>query len=113
MILESSDIALIIYIGFMVFAWFISYIFASKMIKKTGLFGSQVFIASAINLCLDVCAIIAWSFFSWSVNEFIFFGGLMLGLGVIVVSEVILLIVLFVKKKQMLQAYNNNAKGIR
>ncbi|MBS4539455.1 hypothetical protein GOQ27_13345 [Clostridium sp. D2Q-11] len=106
--LERSDIALMIYIGFMIFAWSIGYIFDSKMIKKTGLFGSQTLIVSVINFSIGFCVILGWFFFSWGVNEFIFFGGLILGIGMLVASQVALLILLLVKKKQMMQIYNNN-----
>jgi hypothetical protein len=108
MSLENNDIALTIYVTFMIFALLISYCFASTMIKKTGLFGLQTFSASAINFVLGICAILGWFFFSWGVNEFMFFGGLMLGLGMLAVSEAILVIALFVKRKQILQSYNDN-----
>lgn len=39
-----------------------------------------------------------WVFFTWGVNEFIIFGGLILGLGLLVVSEAILMTILFFKR---------------
>jgi hypothetical protein len=106
--LENSDIALTIYVAFMVISLIICYGFASKMIKKTGLFGTQTIIASTLNLLLGVCAILGWFFFSWRVNEFMFFGGLVLGVGMLVISEAILIIVLFIRRKNFLQTYNSN-----
>lgn len=111
MILENSDLALAIYVAFMIVALFISYIFASTMVKRTGLFGPQTFAASIINLFFGICTILGWFVYSWKVNEFMFFGGLMLGFGMLLCSEVILLIVLFVKREQMLQAYNSNVNN--
>lgn len=108
MSLENNDVALTIYVVFMILALLISYFLASTMIKKTGLFALQTLSASMINFALGICAIIGWFFFSWGVNEFMFFGGLMLGLAMLVVSEAILVIVLFVNRKQILQSYNGN-----
>ena len=106
--LENSDIALTIYVAFMIISLIICYGFGSKMIKKTGLFGTQTIITSTLNLLLGVCAILVWFFFSWRVNEFMFFGGLVLGIGMLIISEAILIIVLFIRRKKMLQTYNSN-----
>ena len=108
--LENGDIALTIYVAFMVVSLIICYAFGSKMIKKTGLFGTQTIIASTLNLLLGFCGILGWFFFSWRVNEFMFFGGLVLGIGMLAISEAILIIVLFVRRKKMLQTYNSNIK---
>lgn len=110
MLLENVDRALTIYVAFMVVSLIICYGFGSKMIKKTGVFGAQTIIASTLNLLLGVCAILGWFFFSWGVNEFMFLGGLVLGIGMLVISEAILIIVLFVRRKKMLQTYNSNIK---
>jgi hypothetical protein len=108
MLLENNDIALGIYIIFMIGALAISYYLAATAIKKTGLFGAQTFIAAAINLFLGIMGILGWLFFSWGVNEFLFLGGLMLGAGLLVVSEVILIIALFAKRKQLLGVYKDS-----
>ncbi|KQL19934.1 hypothetical protein LIS82_16330 [Cytobacillus solani] len=76
-------------------ALFISFKYGSAMIKKTGLFLPQALIAGTINLALGVFGIMVWFFFSWKVNEFLFFGGLVLGLSLIVVGEVVLLSIFF------------------
>ncbi|MBS4192640.1 hypothetical protein KHA94_21090 [Bacillus sp. FJAT-49705] len=43
--LENGDVALAIYVVFMVVSLTICYGFGSKMIKKTGVFGTQTIIA--------------------------------------------------------------------
>ncbi|HHY74685.1 MAG TPA: hypothetical protein GX497_15945 [Bacillus bacterium] len=108
MLLENSDIALAIYVASIVISLIICYVFGSKMIEKTGLFGIQTIIASTLNFLLGICAIVGWFFFSWRINEFMFFGGLLLGVGLLIISEAILIIVLFIRRKKMLQTYNSN-----
>lgn len=105
--LENSDIALTIYVALMVISLIFSYMFGSKMIKITGLFGTHTIIASTLNLLFGFCAILGWFFYSWRVNEFMFFGGLVLGVGMLVMSEAILIIFLYSRRKTLLQAYNS------
>lgn len=109
--IQSSDIALFIYVAFMLVSLIICYLFGSKMIEKTGFFGAQIIIAITLNFFLDVCAILGWFFFSWRVNEFLFFGGLVLGIGMLVISEAILILVFFIKRKKILQNYNANLEN--
>ncbi|MFC0415088.1 hypothetical protein ACFFHH_06405 [Cytobacillus solani] len=52
-----------------------------------------------------------WFFFSWEVNEFLFFGGLVLGLSLIVVGEVVLLSIFLSKRKKWIQIYNDSLNG--
>jgi hypothetical protein len=100
------DFAITIYIIFMVGATFVSFKYGSTMIRKTGLFLSQALIAGTINLALGVLAIIGWFFFTWGVDEFLFFGGLVLGIGLLVVGEAVLITILFLKRKKWIQIYN-------
>ncbi|WP_010171229.1 hypothetical protein [Bacillus coahuilensis] len=104
--MSEIDIAMTIYIIFMIVATLISFKYGSTMIKKTGLFLPQALIAGTINLALGVFAIIGWFFFAWGVNEFLFFGGLVLGIGLLVVGEAVLLSTLFLKRKIWIQIYN-------
>ncbi|KUP09278.1 hypothetical protein Q73_03085 [Bacillus coahuilensis m2-6] len=104
--MSEIDIAMTIYIIFMIVATFVSFKYGSTMIKKTGLFLPQALIAGTINLVLGVFAIIGWFFFAWGVNEFLFFGGLVLGIGLLVVGEAVLLTTLFLKRKIWIQIYN-------
>jgi hypothetical protein len=87
----------------MIFATFLSFKYGSIMIRKTGLFLPQALIAGSINLALGVFAIIGWFFFTWGVNEFLFFGELVLGIGLLVVGEGILITILFLKRKKWIQ----------
>jgi hypothetical protein len=46
---------------------------------------------------------IGWFFFAWGVNEFLFFGGLVLGIGLLVVGEGVLITILLLKRKKWIQ----------
>jgi hypothetical protein len=76
---NKIDIAMAIYVSVLIAATFVSYKYGSTMIRKTGLFLPQAIIAGTINLSLGLLALLGWSFFTWGVNEFLFFGGLVLG----------------------------------
>ncbi|MCD5324395.1 MULTISPECIES: hypothetical protein [Pontibacillus] len=104
--MSKLDIAMIIYIIFMIVATFVSFKYGSTMIKKKGLFLPSTLIAGTINLVLGVFAILVWVFFTWGVNEFLFFGGLVLGSGLLVVGEAVLLTTLFLKRKKWIHIYN-------
>jgi hypothetical protein len=104
--MSEIDIAMIIYIIFMIVSTFVSFKYGSTMIRKTGLFLPQTLISGTINLALGVFAIIGWFFFAWGLNEYLFFGGLVLGIGLLVVGEAILITTLFLKRKQWIQIYN-------
>nr|WP_077215300.1 hypothetical protein [Bacillus dakarensis] len=67
----------------------------------------QTLIAGTINFALGVFAIIGWFFFAWGVNEFLFFGGLVLGIGLLVVGEAVLITTLILKRKKWIQIYND------
>ncbi|CRK80762.1 hypothetical protein [Neobacillus massiliamazoniensis] len=108
--LENGDVALVVYVVFMIISLIISYVFGSTMIKKTGVFGVHTFIASALNFLLGFFAILGWFNFSWHINEFMFFGGLLLGIVMLFISELTLILVLIIKRKKMIQIYNANVK---
>lgn len=101
--MNEIDIAMIIYVIFMLVSTFVSVKYGSIMIRKTRHFLPQALIAGTINLGLGVLAIIGWFFFAWGVNEFLFFGGLVLGIGLLVVSEAVLITILFLKRKNWIQ----------
>jgi len=104
--MSKIDIAMTLYIIFMVVATFVSFKYGSIMIRKTGLFIPQAFISGTINLALGVIAIIGWFIFTWGVNEFLFFGGLLLGIGLLAVGEAVLIATLFLKRKKWKQIHN-------
>lgn len=81
------------------------YIYASFMIGKTGLVIANCFIAVMINLAFSVTAIFSWFFFTWRINEFLFFGGLAMGMGISIASMTILIILLIFKRKKMLSKF--------
>jgi hypothetical protein len=108
--MNYNDIAMVIYIFLMVIAFFISYKYASFMIRKTGLFFAYSFIATMMNFMLLIMCMVGWFLFSWGVNEFLFFGGLYLSIIITLVSEFILFITLLVRRKVMLEIYCNNTQ---
>jgi len=101
--MNEIDVAMTIYVVFMIVVSFVSFKYGSTMIKKTGLFLPQAIIAGTINFTLGLFAIIGWFFFAWGVNEFLLFGGLILGIGILVVSEAALITVLILKRKKWVQ----------
>jgi glutaredoxin-related protein len=78
------------------------------MIRNTGLFFPQLFIAGTIIIAIDIIATIGWAYYAWGTNEFIFIIGIFLGLGSMVVSEVLLITILLIKRKNMIKAFNDN-----
>lgn len=105
------DIAITIYIIIMVIGFFISYKYGSFMIRKTGLFFPQLFIAGAIITVIDVLAIIGWWVFSWGTDEALWLFGILLGIGFLVISEVILIVILLIKRKRMMQIFNESVNN--
>lgn len=108
---NEIDIVMIIYVIFMIVATLSSIKYGSTMIRKTGLFLPQVLISGSINLAIDVLAILGWFFFTWRVNEFLFFGGLVLGIGLLVVGEAVLMTTLFLKRNKWIKIYNDSLKS--
>lgn len=92
----------------MVIGFFLGYKYGSFMIRKTGLFLPQSFIAVTIIIAIDILAIIGWSFFTWGTFEILFFFGILLGIGFLVISEVILIVILLIKRKRMIQIFNES-----
>ncbi|HLS09089.1 hypothetical protein [Lentibacillus sp.] len=103
----SSALAIIIFVLFIIIGLVLSYLYGWKAIKMTGWFGSQVFIASVINLFLCACAIFGWFLYSWNIDEAVFFGGLMLGTVLFMVGEAALIVTLFFRRQKLINAYHN------
>jgi len=101
-------IAFTIYIVMLVLGLFIGSKYGSYMIRKTGLFFPQLFIAGTIVIAIDSIATIGWAYFSWGTNEFISIIGILLGLGSMLVSEVLLITILLIKRKNMIKTFNDN-----
>ncbi|MEI5907964.1 hypothetical protein WAK64_12950 [Bacillus spongiae] len=104
--MNKIDIAMILYVIVLITATSVSYQYGSSMIRKTGLFLPQAIISATINLSFGLLALLGWSFITWGVNEFLFFGGLVIGVGLLVVGEAILISILFLKRKKWLQQHN-------
>lgn len=101
MTLEGNNSALIVYIIFIILSLVVSYFSGYKMIKMTGYFGSQVFLASVINLFLVACTIFGWFLGVWGTSGALFFGGLVLGLSLLVVSEAALITTMYLRRDKL------------
>lgn len=104
------DIAFTIYVFIIALAFLVGYRYSSYMIRKTGLFLPQTFIAGTIIIAIDIIAILGWSFYSWGTNEFIFIIGIYSGLGLLVLSEGILVTILLIRRKHLVQQFKGNIK---
>ncbi|RYG72348.1 hypothetical protein EU245_10760 [Lentibacillus lipolyticus] len=109
MTLEGSNVAITVYILFLLIALALSYLYAWKGMEITGLFGSQVFVATVINLFLGVCAIFGWFFYAWGISEALFLGGLVLGAVLLAISEAALIITLFVRRDKFMEAFHERS----
>lgn len=103
-----ADIAMMTYIIFIVAAFIVSFTYGSFMIRKTGFFLLYAIISVIISLGLGIFALLGWFLFSWGVNEFLFYGGLNMGAGLLVIGEVILFTVLCFKRREMIQTYQES-----
>ncbi|WGG44697.1 hypothetical protein [Rossellomorea sp. DA94] len=98
--MSKIDIAMTLYMIVLISAAFLSYMYGSKMIRKTGLFLSQTVISGFIYASLGLLAILGWSSFTFKINEFLFFGGLVLGIASLAVGEIILLVIFLLKRNK-------------
>ncbi|MCT8137797.1 hypothetical protein H1D32_08530 [Anaerobacillus sp. CMMVII] len=96
------DIAIMLYLFFIVLAFIGSYYYGSYMISKSGYFLLHSIIAVIMSLALGIFALISWIMFSWGTNEHLLFGGLSLGAGFVVVGVLLLVSILCVKRKDLL-----------
>ncbi|MFA9558279.1 hypothetical protein ACERII_13305 [Evansella sp. AB-rgal1] len=105
--MTETDIAMVIYISFLFLSFFLSLKYGTVMIRKTGLVLAQSIVAASINLVLGIIAIVGWFFYAWGVNEFLFFGGIVIGVIIIVTSLVVLSLTIFLRRKVLIK-YNEN-----
>ncbi|MDG5789237.1 hypothetical protein QA612_17395 [Evansella sp. AB-P1] len=107
--MTETDVVMTIYVVLITVAFVISLKFASTTIQKTGTFLPQAIIAGTLNLVFMIAILIGWYLYAWGINEFLFFGGIVLGVGLLILSQITLYIVLFLKRKQWIQTYNNGS----
>ncbi|GGJ81867.1 hypothetical protein GCM10007063_00350 [Lentibacillus kapialis] len=106
MTLEGSIPAIIMFILVIIIALVISYLYGWKMIEITGLFGSQTFIASVINLFLWTLSIFGWFLYTAEIGKELFFGGLVLGTVLLMIGEAALIITLFLRRHKFMDTYH-------
>ncbi|TFJ92444.1 hypothetical protein [Lentibacillus salicampi] len=105
----SSASAIIIFILVILIALAVSLLYGWKAIEATGWFGSQVFISSVMNLFLCACALFGWFLYALSIDEAVFFGGLVLGLSLFVAGEAALIATLYYRRKKLVDASHTRA----
>ncbi|WP_246944866.1 hypothetical protein [Bacillus pinisoli] len=103
--MNGLNLAMFVYIGSMLFAIFLSFKYGSFMIRKTRMFLPQALIAWSLYFTFCLVAIVGWFLYAWGINEFLFFGGLVFGTGVLIVGEVVLITSFCVKRKKWIQQY--------
>ncbi|MCT2537682.1 hypothetical protein NC661_11380 [Aquibacillus koreensis] len=96
----GTNMLIFMSILFMILAFFISFITARYMIKRTGLFESNVFAAMMIQLFFGVSAIFAWFLYSNGISTRLFFDGLFFGICLLLLSEILLVASLLMMRKQ-------------
>ncbi|MDL4843118.1 hypothetical protein [Aquibacillus rhizosphaerae] len=94
-----TTIAIVLFIMFMIAAFFVSYFAARYMIKDTGLFKESVIFATMLNVLHGVVAIFSWFFYSIDISESLFINGLLMGLALLILSELTLVGIITLKRK--------------
>lgn len=108
--MNGADKALLVFIIIFMISFLTSYKYGYYMISRTGLFFAHVMIAGTIHISIGIMALIGWFYFSWGVNAFLLYGGLVLGVGLIAVGEIVLLLMLFIKRKKMMVTFEQSNK---
>ncbi|BCB02702.1 hypothetical protein [Bacillus sp. KH172YL63] len=98
--MSSTNIIFTMYLMVFVLAAVINAVYCSIMMKRTGLFFSPAVIGGLINGLLVLGALWGWFYFAWPLNEFLFFGGMVLGVCMFVAGEFIIVVSLVIKKKK-------------
>ncbi|WP_226037761.1 hypothetical protein [Aquibacillus saliphilus] len=97
----SAEAVIVVFIFYMIFAFFVSYFSAHYMINETGLFESNIVVATMINLLQAVLAIFVWFLYSVGISKSLFFDGLLFSLLLLFVSEVALVVLLYANKEKV------------
>jgi hypothetical protein len=104
------DLYSLMYIVLLIVPFFISYKYATSIVKKSGLFIAPMVLALAFNLTLGVVVILGWLTATLFTFEMAFLGGLYIGSIILIVSECILLFILLLQRKKLLILYQDNLK---
>ncbi|WP_280771592.1 hypothetical protein [Salipaludibacillus daqingensis] len=104
--------ALAIYAFIIVLGFYVSLKYGSLMIKKTGFVLAQSIVAATINLVIGILAMIGWFIYAWGVEEklfsYLFFGGIVVGMVLLVFSITALLLILLWKRYKLIKNYHEN-----
>lgn len=109
MTLDGSNLAIFVYILFLIIALAAGYLYGWKVIEMTGQFKSQTFIACMINLFLGACTIFGWFLYAFKTSEALFFGGLVLGAVLLVVSEAALITIFYLQRGKLAGKYHEQS----
>jgi hypothetical protein len=105
--LSEADLNIIFYSLFLFTGLPVSYKFAVFTVSHTGMVIPHFFISLMLNLCIGAVGIIGWIFFSVRGDALLLLGGIYLGAGITSLSLIILFILLLVKRKWMLNKFQN------
>lgn len=97
--MNTADLSFTAYVALFVVSLFISYFYAVFFGKKTGKLGVHTIVAFALNFILGIAIITGWSFLAWG-NEFLVIAGFVVGGSLLLICEVALIILLFIKRRR-------------
>lgn len=90
-----------LYLYLFLLPFFISYKMGSLGIKKTGQFWPSFLFATAFKFLFDILLILLWLLYSYHYYESALRIGLLIGIGVFAVGEIILFIALHLRRKNL------------
>lgn len=81
----------------------VSYQSAIYIMKETSptIFGTNVFVATMIQLLIVALATFCWFVYAWSISETLFLHGFYLGIELLIISEASLVLMLYQRRQQI------------
>jgi hypothetical protein len=106
-LLSEADLNIIFYTLFLLTGLPLSYRYAVFMVKHSGMIIPHFFISVMLNLCICVLGIIGWIYFAPTISVPFTLGGIYLGAGITVLSLLLLITLLVIKRKALLRNFEN------
>jgi hypothetical protein len=106
-LLSEADLNIIFYMLFLLTGLPLSYRYSVFMVKHTGMVLPHFFISVMINLCIGVLGIIGWIYYAPKISIHFILGGIYLGAGITVLSILILITLLLIKRKVLLRNFEH------
>ncbi|MCK0470560.1 hypothetical protein [Halalkalibacter sp. APA_J-10(15)] len=101
------ELTFVLYMMNMGLAVFVSGCYGSFMIRNTGKFEIHSTIAACLHVILSVMAISSWFQLASNVSRFELIGGLVLGVFLFIVGQIVLFIFLYEQKERWMKIYDN------